>query len=381
MEDEQPKVLCVDDEASVLRGLELTLFEHFDVTTATSGKEGLATLADEGPFAVVVSDMRMPEMDGAAFLAEARRQWPDTVRILLTGHSDIESAIRAVNEGNIFRFLSKPCDGDNLIGALTGAVAHHRLLTLERDLLANTLGGAVKAMSKLLEILAPTAFRKASAMSAYVRHACSELKLEDAWIFETAALLSQAGHVVIPGETLDKADAGQELSADEQSMLTRAFETGALLIDEIPRMRKVAAIVRALGQPPKERVLEDATVAYGVRLLVAVDQLDNLCRKGIPLETAIPKVQGLAPNVRRALTTFQPPRREGATQLCDIRGLRSGMILDQDVSTLAGVAVARRGSELNSPMIERLKNFHQSMGIEQPLRVILQGKVDAPARK
>jgi DNA-binding NtrC family response regulator len=115
-------------------------------TTATSGKAGLERLSSDGPFAVVVSDMRMPEMNGAAFLAQVRERAPDTVRVLLTGQADLDSAIAAVNEGQIFRFLTKPCAPEMLISSLRAAEEQHRLITAERVLLEQTLHGAVKAL-------------------------------------------------------------------------------------------------------------------------------------------------------------------------------------------------------------------------------------------
>src|SRR5258705_6448145 len=98
-----PRVLCVDDEPHILEGLMLQLRRQFTVFTAPGGRAGLECLARERGFAVVISDMRMPEMDGAAFLARAREEHPDAVRILLTGNSDLDAAIAAVNEGEIFR--------------------------------------------------------------------------------------------------------------------------------------------------------------------------------------------------------------------------------------------------------------------------------------
>src|ERR1700722_7513879 len=108
------RVLFVDDESRLLEGIARTLRGSFDVYTATSGGEGLSVLQRAGPFAVVVSDMGMPEMNGAQFLSSARELCPQTVRIVLSGQSDMGQTIAAVNEGNIFRFLSKPCSTLNL---------------------------------------------------------------------------------------------------------------------------------------------------------------------------------------------------------------------------------------------------------------------------
>jgi DNA-binding NtrC family response regulator len=111
---ERTKILCVDDEPRVLEGLALHLGRIFEMVTATSGREGLEVLAGQGPFTVVLSDMRMPGMDGAAFLSKVRQAAPDTTRMLLTGDTDLQAAIAAVNEGQIFRFLTKPCAPYNL---------------------------------------------------------------------------------------------------------------------------------------------------------------------------------------------------------------------------------------------------------------------------
>ena len=110
----KPRLLCVDDEPNVLDALARQLRQRWDVVTATGGQSGLERLVRDGPFAVVMSDMRMPGMNGAAFLATARTVAKDTVRLLLTGQTEIAAAIAAVNEGHIFRFLTKPCSGETL---------------------------------------------------------------------------------------------------------------------------------------------------------------------------------------------------------------------------------------------------------------------------
>ncbi len=94
-----------------------------------------------------MSDMRMPGMDGATVLTRARAVQPDTVRVLLTGQADMEDAVAAVNDGNIFRFLIKPCPRPVLVRALTDAVDQHRMITAERVLLERTLRGSVARSS------------------------------------------------------------------------------------------------------------------------------------------------------------------------------------------------------------------------------------------
>src|SRR5258708_20543161 len=102
------KVLLVDDEQNILEGYKRSLSREFQIETATGGEEALALVAEKGPYAVVISDMRMPGMDGLQLLSNLKSTSPDTIRVMLTANADMDTAINAINEGNIFRFLNKP---------------------------------------------------------------------------------------------------------------------------------------------------------------------------------------------------------------------------------------------------------------------------------
>lgn len=128
------KILFVDDELPVLEGYQRLLRRDFAVSTAVGGHQGLTAIQAYGPYAVVISDMRMPEMNGVEFLAQVRQKAPDSVRMLLTGHADFDAAIEAVNRGNIFRFLTKPCEKAVLVEAIQSGVAQYAAATAQREL-------------------------------------------------------------------------------------------------------------------------------------------------------------------------------------------------------------------------------------------------------
>lgn len=128
------KILFVDDEPQILDGYRRLLSQEFTVNTASGGVQGLAMIQASGPYAVVVSDMRMPGMNGVEFLAKVREKYPNTVRILLTGHADFEVAIDAVNRGSIFRFLTKPCKKEVLVEAINSGLAQHRAALANKEL-------------------------------------------------------------------------------------------------------------------------------------------------------------------------------------------------------------------------------------------------------
>jgi len=128
------RVLFVDDELSALRGYQRVLHGEFSVSTAVGGEQGLAAIQANGPYAVVISDMKMPGMSGAEFLAKVRERAPHTVRMLLTGYADVQSAIQAVNQGNIFRYLTKPCEKADLVKAIHLGMELYRSAMAEKEI-------------------------------------------------------------------------------------------------------------------------------------------------------------------------------------------------------------------------------------------------------
>jgi len=132
---ENVTILCVDDEANVLKSLKrLFLDEDYEILTAESGKEGLAILEQHEPVQVVISDYRMPEMDGVAFFKEVHERWPDTVRIVLSGYADTAAVVAAINEGQVYKFIPKPWNDDELKVAIAKAVERYFLVLANNEL-------------------------------------------------------------------------------------------------------------------------------------------------------------------------------------------------------------------------------------------------------
>jgi len=140
------KILFVDDDTNLLAAMERNLRLKFHLETAASGEAGLAKMAAEGPFAVIVADMQMPGMNGVQLLSEAQKRHPDTVRLMLTGNADQLTAAEAVNIGHVFQFLTKPCPAETVGLALQAGLKQYQLITAERELLEKTLNGCVKVI-------------------------------------------------------------------------------------------------------------------------------------------------------------------------------------------------------------------------------------------
>ncbi|MDP2756951.1 MAG: response regulator [Desulfurivibrionaceae bacterium] len=132
---EKVTILCVDDEANVLKSLRrLFLDEEYEIITAESGREGLALLEQHQPVQVVISDYRMPEMDGVAFLKEVHERWPETIRIVLSGYADTAVVVAAINEGQVYKFIPKPWNDDDLRVTIAKAVEQYFLVQANNQL-------------------------------------------------------------------------------------------------------------------------------------------------------------------------------------------------------------------------------------------------------
>lgn len=379
-EPELPRVLCVDDEPNLLAALERNLFGQFDVVTADGGEAGLAAIAAGPPFAVIVSDMRMPGMDGAAFLALARERAPDSVRLLLTGQADATSAIAAINHGAIFRFLCKPCPTDELVATLEQAVALHRSTLLERELLETTLAGTTRMLTEVLSMVAPWAFQRSAQLQACVRHVTEKLPWPNRWMVEVAAALSHIGCVSVPGDIVQREIAGDELTEEEQKLIDGHPLVAHRLLTAIPRMQGVAEIVRYQALTPPADAAPD--VVRGAHLLRASLLLVRGLARKLPLARAVQELRKVEPPLPRglidALADLQLSTRSGIrkARVCD---LVPGWRLEQDVVSRRGMMLLAHGSELSLTSILALRNLQAAGAIVEPLLVSFGGDENAAA--
>src|SRR5882724_4271523 len=172
------KILFVDDDANILAAHQRNLRKQFTVETALGGAQALTRLETDGPYAIVVADMQMPSMNGIQLLARVEQKAPDTVRIMLTGNADQKTAMDAVNEGHVFRFLTKPCSPEELALVLKMGLEQYRLITAERELLGKTLSGSIKMLTDILSILDPQSFGIGQKMREYIRLFAQSLNLK-----------------------------------------------------------------------------------------------------------------------------------------------------------------------------------------------------------
>jgi response regulator RpfG family c-di-GMP phosphodiesterase len=378
------KVLFVDDDQNILSAYQRQLRKQFLMDAALGGAEGLEAIEKKGPYAVVVSDLRMPGMDGVAFLSRVKELAPDTVRIMLTGNADTKAAIEAVNEGNIFRFLTKPCLPSDLAQVLQAGITHYRLILAERELLQNTLNGSIRVLTEILSIVDPQSFGRARALRDSVRTLSAALKVADSWELELAAMLSQIGHVTVPPEIIIKEKSGQPLSEVEKEMLSRVPEIGHALLAHIPRLENVAKIVlyqdrRFEASGSLGDSISGSRIPLGARMLKVLVDLSQLesagFSRGKAMEVLRKREGWYDPAVLDAafLCFASPPQlnpnAERRSRFITIEELQVGQILLSDVMTRSGALLITAGNWVSETILERIKNFAKLRGIREPIEV------------
>jgi response regulator RpfG family c-di-GMP phosphodiesterase len=359
----KPQILCVDDEPRVGEGLQLLLRKDYDVHIATSAEQALQILREVADLAVVVSDMRMPRMDGAALLHEMMVRRPDATRILLTGQADRDEAIRAVNQGQIFRFLTKPCPTDQLKSAIDAGVIQHRVINAERRVLQETLLGCIKALMEVLALANPVAFGRASGIKRRATELATRLGSPDFWQLEAAAMLSQLGYAALPPALVEKVYHARTLTPEEQAKVDAVPDMANKLLEHIPRLEPVIQILAALKWTDAQvAALGDGTVGMGTRILCLILEYDALAARGLSHDAICDhlcaRTARFGPKLISQLDVCLVSSRESEQAMeIPLSRVAVGMILQQELRTEAGALIVPKGFEITKTFLDRIGNI------------------------
>jgi CheY-like chemotaxis protein len=366
-----PSVLCVDDEPRVVDSLAVQLRKDYQILTANGGNTALRMLKEGAAPTVIVSDMRMPGMDGATLLKHVKQLYPDVTRILLTGETGRDAAVAAVNEGQIFRFLTKPCSPETLRAAIDAGVMQHRLVSAERVLLQETLIGCIKALVDILAITNPVAFGRATRLRRLSVELAGALEIKGFWQLEAAAMLSQIGFISLPIELVEKLYYGKRLTPEEKILADGAPQVAQNLLGRIPRLEPVLEILAAVR---KGSALSDATLNQGAGILRLLLEYDAEVVQGHPIELAIQKLRSPQgrhdPKVINALESLMGAA-VAPQELCEVAvgRVRPGMVFVDDLYTHVGTLLVPKGFEVTEAFLERARNFGPGI-LQEKVRVM-----------
>jgi response regulator RpfG family c-di-GMP phosphodiesterase len=370
--EDLPQVLCVDDEPRVVEGLALHLRRDYQVLTANGAQRALQVLKENGAPAVIVSDMRMPGMDGATLLKHVRHLHPETARILLTGDPGRDVAMAAVNEGQIFRYLTKPCPPDQLRTAIEAGVAHHGRLVAEKVLLQETLIGCIRALIDILAITNPVAFGRATRVKRLAVELAAAVGTAGFWQLEAAAMLSQIGYISLPTELVEKLYYGKRLTPEERVLADGAPQVAQKLLGRIPRLEPVMEILAASQQVKGD--VPEGLIKIGAGILRLVLEYDTHIAQGRPVNEAIAAIRSQTLRHDGKLVErleWLVGALVGAQELIEVPvgDLVPGMVFMDDLRTHVGTLLVPTGFEVTETFLERMRNFGPGI-LQERVRVM-----------
>lgn len=427
-----PTILCVDDEPSILSALRrLFRAKGFQVHVAEGGQAGLAVLAAE-PIDLVISDMRMPEMDGVMFLEQVRQRWPDTMRLLLTGYADITSIMGAINRGEIYRYIAKPWDDNDIILIVRSALQQRAMEQEQRRLQA-----LIAAQNEELKVLNFTLEVKVAERTAELKQANGALvaaneQLKSNFITSikifTSLIELRGSHLA--GHSRRVADLArrlaQKLGMDNKpaqeifvagllhdigkvgfdddmlntpvSMLNtaqlQAFRKhpsrAAQLLFPLPELKGAAETIASQlewydgnGYPDG---LIGKSIPMGARILLVASDFDSLQigtlaqRKLAPAKALEAIMDGRGkrydPDVVSALAYLMGEAEQSTGVVRPtvdaprkVRDLLPGMVLSRDLMTPSGLLMLTAGHVLDDAVISKIMDFEKSMGLNLMVEV------------
>lgn len=379
-EPAKPKILMVDDEPNVLSGYRRTIGRAYNLITANSGQEALDILDQQGPFSVVITDMRMPEMDGVNFLLNAREKHKNSVYVMLTGNADQQTAIDAINQGQIFRFLNKPCPPETLDHTIRACIDQYNLIHAEAQLLKNTLTGTVKLLVEAVMVSDHTIGVAVKSVRDRVQQLSKHLGVGSDWRLPLAGSLFLVGSIAVPRT--------KEMSLFSDKYLTMCAESGSNLLQHIPRLEEIGQIIarqRVHEEMPRTISMDnpESRIVIGAQLLrFAFDwyRETSLCEDD-PIEGLRKLGAQVAVYDARLFDAAQEIVSDGEARP-EIVGVAShpetisvfelvpGMFTKQEVKTSAGHVLITTDQQLTTMMIERLQGFAKAGLAEREILVL-----------
>lgn len=407
-------VLCVDDEPNILAALQRALRgPQLRVLTAAGGAEALQVL-DGHEVDLVISDMRMPGMDGAQLLEAVRQRWPATVRMLLTGHADMASTVAAVNRGGISRYVAKPWDAAELLAAVeqVGSVV---ALRRERDALAQltrrqnaelqslnldleqrvarrtcelerantrlhvTYLQCIKAFVNLLELRSGALAGHGRRVADLARNIARAMKLDEQVARQVfiAGLVHDIGLLGMPDQLLDKPSA--RYTVDEQSRYRDHTVRGEQTLLALEDMHELMPLVRSHHEHYDGRGfpegLAGSAIALGARILAVADAYDELIH-GSVIGQAVTVQEARTLVRQRRGDQFDPEVVDAFLHLGEAHAplraarlvlpssaLEADMVLAEDLRSAHGVVMLTAGHRLTAALIARMRDFEERQGV------------------
>lgn len=370
------KVLLVDDDPNVLSAYQRRLRKRFEIETALCSEEGVTAVNFLGPFAVIVSDMQMPRENGAEFLAKIQKKSPDSIRIMLTGNADQQTAIDAVNQGGVFCFLSKPCQAEELEVAIQKGIVEHQRITELRDSAKVNVEALIETLSSVCQAIDPSIAVRQNRLKSALSEYATLVGVENQQEYQNAAVISQLGTHEIRTELFTKVARQEALTTQEANQWDEQYRLSAQMIENVPYLNKVTQILQKLGDD-QNTATEDQSedVSLTAELLRASIQFDLSCYEA-NLETlevleAIKANGEYSEKAIALIETWVAQRDQRRLIEVAVDSLTDGMKLVDEIATTSGTVLVPKGMEVSPSMRAKLQKYVVSNQVQETVKALL----------
>ena len=356
------KILFVDDEDTILAGFQLTLGRSFEISVSSSVTEALEVFKEQGPFAAIVSDFQMPIMNGAEFLQKIRELDKEVVTMLLTGAANFENVSEAVHRGQIFRLLGKPCPAEKMKEHIEAALRQYELIRAEKDMLEQTLNGAIRAMTSILAASKPLFFGRAQRVKDIAFKLANLLKVNDPWRLELAATFSYLGHVGLPDNIQEDVYKQNDLPSEVEEIMAGfpTFISG--LLGGIPRLDDIPEIIKFMGADYNAQSVDKTGIRKLASILRFSQQYDHYASEGRSnakiREVLSSSQEKYIPGIIGAFTqAFNVSVDGDYVDMVDPKLLVEGMEINQDLRLPDETLIAPKGTLVEEHFMRILDNY------------------------
>ncbi len=371
-------VLFVDDEQHILSAYKRNLRKYFDVHTALSGVEALALIQEKHKFAVIVSDMQMPNMNGVEFLQKAKELDKQCVRVMLTGNADQQTAIDAINQGDIYRFVNKPCSPIEMLAVLKVSLKQYQLIMAEQELLRTTLIKSIEALIEALTLACPESFGSINRIKRQVIECVTLIGAKNIWMYESMAMLALLGYISLSQVILDKLSIGEVLTEEEESEYSMHSEVGFNLINKIPRLEDIAQVIRyqnkcfdGTGYPNDE--VKAREIPLGARVLKMALDYERFEKTTGSSAKAVAKLHEhqdrYDPKIMPFFLNALQKSQVAIVEVVTLHSLKAGMVVATDICTPDGMLLVSKGQEISESVLNRFNNFKKQKKLPESFSV------------
>ena len=358
MNNSEYDVLFVDDDPNILKAIKRNLYGKYNVCVADSVHDAVELL-EKNLFPVVFSDMKMPQMSGADFLIMVKEKNPDSVRVLLTGESDLADAIKAINESDIYKILLKPCSPESICTTINSALKLYHANKLEEILMDKSLKGFVLIVLDLLKTISPEVFKRSTDITKIFKSPRTKFELKEPWSFEVTCLLMYLGSIHLRIYNFDQIYGTENM--------VKVIRKSASLLVQVPKFEAVYNNLNDLADYYSKSTVINKLDSDSKILKLIVDYHSLVKDSNVKQKLRLMYSKEI---IAQLPSLFGKKAQEKAARELKAGEIKAGMVTADDILSKSGSIILFKGETITEQHVSTLMIFSEKEYLIEPLKIV-----------